>query len=56
MALDIFNPSVIITNIDLVIIWAILENYLLIFYLLYLWYLNKNIIVNCKKLFNNEVS
>lgn len=49
--LDIPNPKVIIINIHFSIIYIILEELSLAFHLLYIWYINKNVITNCKKLF-----
>lgn len=46
----------IIINADPAIIQVVLEKYLLLFHLLYLWYLNKNIMVKYKKLFKDEKS
>ena len=55
-ALDIPDPSVIITDADPAIIRAFSKECLLSSHLLCLWHLNKNVVVNCKKLFEDEKS
>ena len=52
--LDIPDSKVIITDADLSIIHAISEEFPLASHLLCLWHINKNVITNCKKLFEDE--
>lgn len=52
--LNIPDPKIVITNPDASIIHAILDEFPLAFYLLYL--MNKNVITNCKKLFKDKES
>lgn len=52
--LDILNSKVIIINTNLSIIPTISKELLLTSYLLYLWHMNKNIMTNCKKLFEDK--
>ena len=54
--LDIPNLKVIVTDADLSIIRAILEEFPLASHLLCFWYINKNVMLNCKKLFEDEES
>lgn len=52
--LNILDWKVIVTNADPNIICAILEKFLLVSHLLYLWHMNKNGMANCKKLFEDK--
>lgn len=54
--LDIPDPKAIITNANYSIICAILAEFSFASYLLCFWYMNKNIMANCKKLFEDEES
>ncbi len=54
--LDILDPRVIVTGADSSIIRPILEKSPLASHLLCLWYINKNVMPNCKKLFEDEES
>lgn len=56
IALDISDQSVIVTDADLVIIQAVSKKFPLLFDLLSPWYLNKNVVVNDKKLIEDEAS
>ncbi len=52
--LDIPDPKVIVTDADPSNICAILEGFPLASHLLCLWHMNKNVMVNCKKLFEDK--
>ncbi len=52
--LDIPDPKVIVTDADPSIILVILEKVPLASHLLCLWHMNKNVMANCKKLFEDE--
>lgn len=45
---DILDPKVIITNANFCIICTILEEFPFASHFLYLWYINKNVMANCK--------
>ena len=55
-ALDIPDPSVIVIDGDPVFIRAVSEECPVSSHLLCLWHLNQNVVVNCKKLFEDEES
>lgn len=52
--LDIPDLDVILTDAQNSLIWAITIVYLLVSHLLCLWHINKNVVVHCKKWFDNE--
>lgn len=54
--LDIPDPKVIITDANHSIICAILAEFPLASHLLYFWHMNKNVMANCRKLFEDEES
>ena len=54
--LDIPDPKVIVTDADPSIIRAILEEFPLASHLLCLWHMNKSVMANCKKLFEDKES
>ena len=54
--LDIPDPKVIVTDVDPSIICAILEEFPLSSHLLCLWHMNKDVMANCEKLFEDEES
>ncbi len=54
--LDIPDPKVIVTDADPSIIRAILEEFPLASHLLYLWHMNKSVMANCMKLFEDKGS